>query len=288
MVGVQYIIYRLFLLEPKMQRDEERLLRLKQQRSKEAIDLAMQGRWQEAVTANKGIIEDFPDDVDTYNRLGRACMELGDYAQAKEAYGQAAKLDPYNPIAQRNLRRLNDMKAPASLEVETDKVEPHQFIEEIGKAGVVQLYDLAPKEIRALMVNGDKAYLKVDGSSLVVENSRGEYMGRVDPKHAQRLIRLIQGGNQYTAAVVKSVRDMMTIIIRETYQHPSQVGKLSFPPKGLEEFRPYASDKIIKLDSEYEEEAEDESGYTIIGGDEIEVLPEESMAADEDTVSDEE
>ena len=59
---------------------EERLARLKRQRSRQAIDLAMQGRWQEAVAANKYIIEDFPTDVDAYNRLGRACMELGEYA----------------------------------------------------------------------------------------------------------------------------------------------------------------------------------------------------------------
>ncbi len=271
-----------------MTRDEERLLRFKQQRSKEAIDLAMQGRWQEAVAVNKEIIESSPDDVDTYNRLGRAYMELGDYSQAREAYSRAVELDPYNAIANRNLRRLKDLKETAVAEVETDKVEPQQFIEEIGKAGVVSLYDLAPKEIRARMVAGDKVYLKVEGSSLTVENGHGEYLGRVDPKHAQRLARLILGGNQYTAAVVRSVRDVMTVIVREIYQHPSQAGRLSFPPKGLEEVRPYVSDKIFKLDSDYEEEAEEESGYTIIGGDEIEVLPEESAGADDDTVSDEE
>jgi hypothetical protein len=271
-----------------MARDDERLIRLKQQLSKEAIDLAMQGRWQEAAAINREIIENYPDDVDTYNRLGRACMELGDYAQAREAYSQAVKLDPYNAIANRNIRRLNDLKEPVSLEVETDKVEPHHFIEEIGKAGVVNLYDLAPKEIRARMVAGDRVSLKVEGLSLVVENSRGEYLGRVDPRHAQRLARLILGGNRYTATVVRSTVDMMGIIIREIYQDPSQAGRLSFPPKGLEEVRPYVSDKIFKLDSEYDEETEGESGYTIIGGDEIEVLPEESEGADDDTDIDEE
>ena len=75
-----------------MPHEEERLIRLKQQRSKEAIDLAMQGRWQEAVAINKEIIENSPDDVDTYNRLGRAYMELGDYAQAREAYSRAVGL----------------------------------------------------------------------------------------------------------------------------------------------------------------------------------------------------
>jgi hypothetical protein len=268
-----------------MTREDEKLLRFKQQRSKDAIDLAMQSRWQEAVEVNKEIIGSFPEDVDTFNRLGRAHMELGNFALAKEAYRQSVKLDPYNAIANRNLRRLNDLKETVKTAVETDKVEPQQFIEEIGKAGVVGLIELAPKEKRALTVAGDKASLKIEGSSLVVENGQGEYLGRVEPKHAQRLIRLILGGNKYSAVVVKSTADGMTVMARETFQHPSQAGKLSFPPRGMEEFRPYVGDKLLKIP---EDEEEDESGYTIIGGDEIEVLPEESAEPEDDTGADNE
>jgi hypothetical protein len=264
-----------------MTRDDERLLRIKQQRSKEAIDLAMQARWREAVDVNKEIIGSFPEDVDTYNRLGRAYLELGNYAQAREAYNRSVKLDPYNAIAARNMRRLNDLKGAAQVEVETDKVEPHQFIEEIGKAGVVTLQELAPKEKRASTVAGDKAVLKTEGSSLVVENGRGEYLGKVEPKHALRLLRMMAGGNKYSAVVVKSAAESMTVMVRETYQHPDQAGKLSFPPRGMAEYRPYVGDKLIKL--EPEEEDEDESGYTIIGGDEIEVLPEEAEEVEDDT-----
>jgi hypothetical protein len=271
-----------------MPRDEERLIRLKQQRSKEAIGMAMQGRWQEAVDINREIIECCPDDVDTYNRLGRAYIELGDYPQAREAYSRAVELDPYNAIAKKNLHRLSYLKETVGTAVETDKVEPYHFIEEIGKAGVVNLYNLAPKETRARMVAGDKVHLKVDGSILMAENSRGEYLGQVDPRHAQRLTRLMRGGNKYSAAVVNSVGDVMTIIIREIYKDPSQAGRLSFPPKGLEEVRPYVSDKVFKLDSDYDEETEDDSGYTIIGGDEIEVLPEERAGTDDETDGDEE
>lgn len=266
-----------------MTRDDERMLRLKQQRSREAIDLAMQARWQEAVDINNEIIESFPEDVDAYNRLGRAYMELGRYTQAREAYSRTVQMDPYNAIAARNLRRLSDLGESDTAEVETDRVEPHHFIEEIGKAGVVTLYELAPKEDRARMVAGDKVVLKDEGSVLAVENRRGVYMGKVEPRYAQRLIRLMRGGNLYTASVVKSTMDMMTVIVRETYQHPSQAGKLSFPPKGMEEFRPFVGDKLLKVD----EDEEEESGYTIIGGDEIEVLPEESEGVD-DTDSDDE
>lgn len=261
-----------------MVREDEKSLRLKQQRSKEAIDLAMQARWQEAVELNSSILKDFPDDVDTYNRLGRAYMELGKYSLARNAYRSAQELDPYNAITNRNLRRLNDLADTDNDEVETDKVEPHHFIEEIGKAGVIGLYDLAPKENRARMVAGDRVSLKIDGGVLAVENSRGTYMGKVDQKYAPRLIRLMLGGNQYTASVVKSTMDTMTVIIRETYQHPSQAGKLSFPPRGMDEVHPYGSDKLLKID----EEDEDDSGYTIIGGDGMELLAEDSGGGDDE------
>ena len=271
-----------------MQRDDEKLLRLKQQRSKEAIDLAMQGKWQEAVAVNKEILESFPGDVDSCNRLGRAYMELGDYAHSREAYSRAVELDPFNAIARKNLQRLSYLKDASISEVDPDKVEPHHFIEEIGKAGVVRLYDLASEEILAKMVAGDRVNLKADGASLKVENGRGEYLGQLEVRHAQRLTRLMAGGNRYVATVINSNEDMMTIIIREIYQDPSQLSRLSFPPKGLEEVRPYAGERAFKLESEYEEEAGEESGYTIIGGDEIEVLPEETDGTDDDADSDEE
>jgi tetratricopeptide (TPR) repeat protein len=276
------------VLEQTVTYQEERLARLKRQRSKQAIDLAMQGRWREAIAANKAIIESFPNDVDAHNRLGKAYMELGEYSQARGAYRRAMELDPYNAIAKKNLQRLSYLgEAAVSSEGESHKVEPEQFIEEIGKAGVVNLYHLAPKEIRARMVAGDKVYLKASPPNLIVENSRGEYLGQVEPKHGLRLIKLMEGGNKYSAAVVSSTEEAMTVIIREVYQDPSQAGRLSFPSREVEELRPYVDERMFKLDSEYEEEVE-VPGYTIIGGEEIEVLPEEAADIGDDVVSDEE
>ncbi len=261
---------------------DEKSLRLKEQRRKEAIDLAMQARWQEAAAVNEEIIRQYPADIETYNRLGRAYMELGSFTKAKEAYNQTVKLDPYNAIANRNLRRLNDLKETQKALVETDRVDPEQFIEEIGKAGVVTLVDLAPKEQRALTVAGDKAVIKVDGPYLTVENIHGDYLGKVDYKQALRLIRLMMGGNKYSAVVIKSSADGMTLMVRETYKDPSQAGKLSFPPKGLQELRNNTNDRLPKEESD----DEDDSGYTIIGGDEVEVLPDEDDGDEDDTGND--
>ncbi len=169
---------------------EEERTRLKRQSSKQAITLAMHGRWREAMAANRSLLESFPNDVDAHNRLGRAHMELGEYALAREAYEKALSLDAYNTIAKKNLERLSRLGETAvSIEEAAHKVEPQQFIEEVGKAEVVGLVRLAPPEVLAKMVAGDKVNLRVDGSRLTVENSSGEYLGEVEPKHGRRLRR---------------------------------------------------------------------------------------------------
>jgi len=265
-----------------MSYQEEEQAKLRRRRSKQAIALAMQGRWREAVVANQSLIESFPNDVNAYNRLGRAYTELGEYSRAKEAYSRALELDPYNMIAKKNLERLSRLgEAMVVLEGDSSCVEPQHFVEETGKAGVVNLYCLGSREVLAKMVAGDKAFLRIDGSSLIVENARGEYLGQVEPKHELRLIKLMEGGNKYSAAIVSSMEGIVTIIVREVYQDPSQAGKLSFPAKEFKSPRPYISDRIIRRELEeygetMEEEAvEEESGYTIVGGEEVGLSPED-------------
>ncbi len=266
-----------------MSYQESEQVRLKRQRNKQAIDLAMGGRWREAIAINKEIIESFPNDVEAYNRLGKAHMELGEYSEARDAYQQAVELDSYNAVAMKNLRRLSHLGEVVGSEGESDKAGPEQFIEEVGKAGVVDLYNLGSPETLARMVTGDRVYLKIDNPNLIVENGRGEYMGQVEPKHGQRLIRLMGGGNEYTAAIVSSAEDKMTVIIREVYQHPSQAGRPSFPARVSEGLRTHISDKVFRRDLEQEEESVEEPGFTIIVVIETDSLPAESPGADDKT-----
>jgi tetratricopeptide (TPR) repeat protein len=272
---------------------EEETAGLRHRRTKEAIELAMQGRWQAAVESNQSLLESFPDDTSAYNRLGRAYMELGDIPHAREAYKQALTLDPYNSIARKNLARLAHIKAVPGAPPANTQVAPQIFIEETGKAGVVNLYQLGLPEVVVRMVAGDRVYLKVEGSGLAVETGQGERLGLVEPKTAQRLVRFIKGGNEYTAAIVSTTEDGASIIIREVYQHPDQVGQLSFPPKEFKAPRPYVSDRLRREEQELEyEEAEEtaeegveeetheeETGYTIIGVEKE--LPAEDLGAGE-------
>ncbi|MCK4722275.1 MAG: tetratricopeptide repeat protein [Dehalococcoidia bacterium] len=270
---------------------EEDKDRLKRKASQEAIALAMQSRWQEAVAVNQSIVESFPTDIDAYNRLGRAFIELGDFARAKEAYGQALELDSNNVIAERNLHRLSLLpESQMPVKEERREVAPNLFIGDMGKSGVVNLQNLAPQEVLARMTAGNQVYLEVRGQQLVVQNEGGEYLGRVDPRYGFRLAKLIEGGNQYTAALVSLDNDRAKVLIREVFQHPSQLGRLSFPVKAVEGFHPHVKDTLLRHEA-MEEEALDDSedaeleegellpeGFSIFEG----VTPVEEEATEED------
>jgi hypothetical protein len=212
----------------------------------------MQSRWREAVEVNKNLIENFPQDGDAYNRLGKAHMELGEFALSEEAYKKAVELDPFNNIAKKNLSRLPHIaKATAEKQGEAKKADPNYFIEETGKSRMFNLYRPAPPVVLARAIAGDAVNLRVEGSSLVVEDSRGEYLGMVEPRYGHRLVQLINGGNQYGGAVVSSSGESVQIIIREVSQDPSQVGNVSFPGRRFEEVSAYTSDRVFKDSAEY-------------------------------------
>lgn len=260
---------------------------IRRERSKQAIALAMQGRWREAIAVNQEIVEEFPHDVDAYNRLGKAYMELGEYVSAKEAYNRAVSIEPYNSIARRNLERLARLGArQVSAVAGTGEAGRQQFIEEAGKAGVVKLYRLAAAEVLARVMAGDRVKLKVDDPNLVVEDSQGQYLGQVEPRHGQRLARLIEGGNEYSAAIISSHEDRVSVIIREISQHPSQAGLVSFPSMGVTTLPPEVS-RVPRTELDYEEEGGEGSGYTIVGGDEAGALLEENLDSNEDQDNDE-
>ncbi|MCK4262585.1 MAG: tetratricopeptide repeat protein [Dehalococcoidia bacterium] len=220
---------------------EEGRTGLSQRLDQEAVALALEGRWEEAVEANKSMIERFPNDVAAYNRLGRALTEMGEYDQARDAYGKALALSPGNVIAAKNLARLAVLAEPnANVDGSVHQVASEFFITEMGKAGVVRLCHLASREVVARMGAGAKVNLVVEGQRLVVQNEEGEYLGEVEPKHELRLVKLILGGNRYAGAMLRAGEDGAQVIIREEYQHPSQAGQASFPTVAIRQPESYA------------------------------------------------
>ena len=279
------------------QQEKEEKARLRQRVSKEAIDLALQGKWEEAQAINRDIIEKFPSDVEAYNRLGRALTELGDFDGAKESYLKALQLAPENAIAKKNLARLISLsesmatlkrshQKPSISKVQARRVALDLFITEVGKAGVVNLHSVAPVKVLAKMGFGDQVHLKAKKQHLIVASEGGEYLGEVEPRQGLRLIKLMRAGNTYDAAILNVEEDKVQVIIKETYQHPSQVGHPSFPVKATEHLRTRIKESLLRRgiitdegelipESEYLEEEEElgpeeealPEGFTVVGED---------------------
>ena len=222
--------------------------------AKRAVALAMNNRWQQATTVNRSIVQEFPDDVEAYNRLGKALSELGRNREARAAFQSVLERSPNNSIAKKNLIRLAKLADDAGPRATKRAVRTaHAFIEESGKAGLTTLTKPAAGSVLIELTPGDLVELRVNGRALTVCNESGAYIGQVEPRVGTRLARLISGGNRYEAAVTSASDERVDIIIRETYSSPSQLGVVSFPSRGGTVYGGYMPAQVMGYEVDEEE-----------------------------------
>ena len=235
--------------------------RQRRQLADQAIGHATHGDWEAAVQANRDLLELGPD-TDAYNRLGKALAELGRHSEALEAYEQALARDATNRIAERNVERLRLLarQAPAAEVVAGDgkpeKAPAALFIEEMGKTGHARLINLGGADKLAPLSPGDQVTLVASGDLLMAQVGDGE-IGQVEPRIGSRLAKLMGGGNRYEAAITIVGREEVRIIIRETFAHPANFGKVSFPGTSTSrggDVRPYMKGSALRFDDEEESE----------------------------------
>jgi tetratricopeptide (TPR) repeat protein len=207
--------------------------RQKRQLVEQAVKLAMANDWQQAVDVNRQIIELTPDEPDAWNRLGKAMSELGQYADARDAYQEALNRDANNNIAIKQVKRLSLLAdAMPSSDTKRVKLDAKLLIEETGKTGIFELVSPARAPILARTAPGDKVELHIDGSDIEVKDSTGERLGQLPPKIAVRLIELMKGGNDYVAGITNVSERHIRVLVREVRQAPEMDGRVSFPSRG--------------------------------------------------------
>jgi len=230
--------------------------------TEQAINLARQSKWEEAVEVNERLIAAFPNDADALNRLGKALTELGRYPEAVNAYGRALAADPTNTIAQKNVARLQTLTDEGAIPQVQQRYDPALFIEEPGKTAVTTLVNVASSEVLAPMAAGDQLSLRINGSVIEVRDLRNQVIGQLEPKITLRLLPLMTSGNEYAAAVTAIDDHQVRAIIRETYQHPDNAAKVSFPTTGAsgEGVRPYTRDSVLRYELDDEDDEFGEEG----------------------------
>jgi hypothetical protein len=218
----------------------------------DAVQLAVDARWEEAVELNEFIIQSFGADEGAQNRLGKALTELGRLEEAKAAYDASLAINPMNPVARKNATKLESlMNAKDILKGGPVKVDLNLFVEEMGKTTTTTLRSAAT-EVCSRVAPGDVAELRVDGDGIEVDTVRGVRVGSLEPKLARRLLKFIQGGNRYQAGITSCDGNTVKVIVREVYQDPKFLGKPSFPivRRREVEFRPYTRERLVSPDVE--------------------------------------
>ncbi|NTW97356.1 MAG: tetratricopeptide repeat protein [Oscillochloris sp.] len=244
-------------------------MRMRRKLQEKAVELAAMNNWAEALEFNRQILA-LGEDPDTYNRMGKALMELGQYSESHDAYQQTLRLFPTNAIARKNISRLDALLARGfdhgqESRSPRQQVDLRLFITETGRTALTTLIDVPRGPAVDALVTGEKMDFRIAGKTVYVIDADGNVVGRLEPKLGQRLAELIGGGNRYIAAIAQTDPRIVRLLIRETYQDPSQRGRISFPGK-LGEGAMYVSSLRYE---EYEDVIdEDDSGDDVESGEE--------------------
>src|SRR5439155_1544123 len=143
--------------------DTSEHLKPRSQYAEDAVQLAIAGKWDEAVKLNRFIIESFGADEETQNRLGKALSELGKLKDAKASYEAALKLNPMNSIAKKNAARINALlHQKEGLKVGGTRVDLNLFVEEMGKTIITTIDSPASADISSKVAAGDVAELQFE------------------------------------------------------------------------------------------------------------------------------
>jgi tetratricopeptide (TPR) repeat protein len=152
---------------------------------KKAIRLALLGKWEEAIKANKKILKNNPSDTEALNRLSKAYYETGKCKKALSLTKKVLKIDPQDQIATKCQEKYS-LKKPSKSNISLTKIT--SFIEQPGKTKITQLVQLGNKNTLLTLCTGEKLTLKAGKHKVSVQNQQGDYIGKIPDDIAKTLI----------------------------------------------------------------------------------------------------
>src|SRR3989344_9242149 len=192
-------------------------------RNQEAIDAALGNDWGKAVKLNSELTEEYPDDVNVLNRLGHAYAELGQVNKSSSIYKKILEIDPYNPIAKRNLERLSTLRGSDIKVKETrSSFDLDTFIEEPGKTKTIEVLDLAMPKVLISLRTGDKVTLNLNKKDITIISEDNHRLGKLESPWGEEIAQALRLGSQFSAIVkaVKVGKDQVhssfSVFLRET------------------------------------------------------------------------
>ena len=201
--------------------------------NQQAIDAALSCRWEEAIIINNKLLEFEPQRTEFLNRLAKAYFELGKYSESKKLYIQVLAIDPYNTIAEKNLKKVNSLKKDDGVKFHNGHnnimiLSPSLFLEEPGITTLVSLVKVAEPQKLLTLSPGTVVELVIKKRGVSVIDGNKQYLGAFPDDSAFHLLKLLKGGNKYQV-IIKSVKpNGLTILIREIYRSKKFKNQASF------------------------------------------------------------
>lgn len=197
-----------------------------------AVEAALQNNWNDAILFNKQLLEQSPQSLDTLNRLGFAYMKAGKFKKAKEMFSEIIRIDRTNPIALKNLKRLetvSKIKDSNDTSSKTSNISLTSiFIEEAGKTKTIVLKNLADKKALSTLEPGDEVGIVIKRSKIFIQNAQKAYVGMLPDNISTRIIKFMKGGNEYVACVKSCDEKNVTIFMKETKKAKKFKNQASF------------------------------------------------------------
>jgi tetratricopeptide (TPR) repeat protein len=152
--------------------------------TKKAIDAALKSNWKKAVEINTQILDEYPDNLDTKIRLGRAYIQTKKFNKAKKIFREVLKEDPINSIAKKNLELAKEGKTKKN---NGNGLKTKSLLKEPGTTQEVRLDSLASRITADRLDPGEELFLKVKKRSIdVYRKVRGKrsLVGTIENEYA--------------------------------------------------------------------------------------------------------
>lgn len=235
-----------------------------------AIDAALDCRWEEALKLNRKIIKEDPRNIDALNRQARVYMEMGRLHLAKKYYCEVVKIDPYNPIALKNLKIIKSFKpngaqttVVSSLNA-SSKLAASLFLQEPGKTKIVNLLKVAEPQKLSKAFCGMSVAMVVKNRKIIIVDSEGDYLGVMPDDTNYHLLKLLRGGNKYEL-FIKSIRvNGLSVLIKETFRSKRFKNQPSFLENSAASLKLHEIFTPLGARDESEEEVENEEEVPVV------------------------
>lgn len=185
-----------------------------------AINAALSQDWQKAISANKNLLKENKEDINSLNRLAHAYAKIGNLDDARKLYRKILSIDKYNVIALKNLDKLNSLpksaKATQVSQPVSYSLSPSLFIEEPGKTKTLLLVNTAPASIISHLNPGDPVKFYSKKHSIDIRTLTNVYLGALPDDFAFRLLRFIKAGYEYAGFIRSASKNSVSVFIRET------------------------------------------------------------------------